>query len=331
MIFDEADFTIVIETMNPEESKCLYDGDHIKPWNVTGPPSIINLKLEGDKLAKFDAFYVWITTIDIKNETQSQFFEYKGRFELANHELGIALSKNMLVTLSTRNTSLAQQDARELLENQQKSDSQAETVPLPLPYKTDFELDHRYGLTEPEYLTPQFGYFEKSPDPLWSGRTVLVQRVEEPPIAWCAGNHPIALMGYGKDWADAVVETSAAILGDARAEAIFVGARIESGGCKGMNTNGLFFWLNFKSNIIEVSTSLDKVTLLASRNWKLESDRYYDISLWLKGQKGVFRIDGETLLELNNITSVSAPGFVGIGSYAFGKSAFRFFSISLAN
>ncbi|GAA57074.1 galactosylceramidase [Clonorchis sinensis] len=164
---DRNDLTIIVETMSHDHSLC------IRPSlpHYTVVPQNVTFMLTGEK--------------------KSEYFNYLGGIEIVNNRFTLPLDIDELYTLSTIKAA------------ENVYPKPPPSTPFVLPYVDNFQVRNSEKVREPEYLTPQVGYFELIPDPqqLATGITILQQMPLVQPIDWCnVGENPIAVMGYSNDW-----------------------------------------------------------------------------------------------------------------------------------
>ncbi|KAF5403006.1 galactocerebrosidase precursor [Paragonimus heterotremus] len=310
---DKSQLTIVIETMTHDHSLCIRPA--LPPYTVK--PQTVTLQLAGTSFGNLSSFHVYRTRLRFGKNEQSEYFKYVGEVKAMDQQLTLELGIDELYTLST----IKAKDYS--FPEPPKSDK------FPLPYKDDFQVRNTGAIREPEYLTPQVGYFELVPENEdEESPTVLQQMALNHPIDWCnVGSNPIAIMGYQDGWEDVRVKSTAMMPSTHGTDSLFVAARVAHGGCDHPNTPGIFGWVDFKKQEYRLTSDLTSVKVLASGHVDLKYDMWYELDLLLKQSKAIFSLNQKVLAEIEEVP-VKEAGFVGLGSGGFGYARYANFTLS---
>ncbi|KAF8570230.1 hypothetical protein P879_01942, partial [Paragonimus westermani] len=282
----------------------------VRPQNVT-------FQLVGTSFRNLSSLNVYRTRLRFEKDEKSEYFKYLGKVETVDQQFTLELGTDELYTLST----IKVKD--HVFPEPPKSDK------FPLPYTDDFQVRNTGAIREPEYLTPQVGYFELVPENEdEESPTVLQQMALTHPIDWCnVGSNPIAIMGYQDGWDDVRVKSTAMMPSTRGTDSLFVAARVAYGGCDHPNTPGIFAWIDFKKQEYRLTSDLTSVKLLASGQVDLKYDTWYELDLLLKQSKAIFSLNQKVLAEMEEVP-IKEAGFVGLGCGGFGYARYANFTLS---
>ncbi|TGZ60692.1 hypothetical protein CRM22_008389 [Opisthorchis felineus] len=310
---DRNDLTIIVETMSHDHSVC------IRPSlpHYTVIPQNVTFMITGEKFSGNESLHVYRTKLEFVGEKKSEYFNYAGEIEIVNNRFTLPLDIDELYTLSTIKA----------VENSYPKPPPS--TPFVLPYVDNFQVRNNEKVREPEYLTPQVGYFEliRDPQQLATGITILQQMPLVQPIDWCnVGKNPIAVMGYSNDWVNMMVKSTIMMPSENKTHSIFIAARVQHGGCNFPATAGIFAWLDFLKGQYRLTSDLTGSSWLASGPVKLLMDRWYTLELKVEGLKATMFLNNEELDEVDGIP-VIRPGFVALGCEGFGNARYANFAV----
>ena len=176
---DKKDFTMVIETMSHDHSKCIRPA--LPSYNVTKQTA--TFKLRGS-LAGFKTLHVWKSQLGFGG-SQTTLMMKQSDIEVTGGSLTLQLEPDTIFTLSTVSTATKGQ-----------YEAPPPPKPLELPYYDNFDSYAEYS--EVFDFVPQTGSFEVRTSSDKSRGKINRQTVQETPIYWCSGAtaKPITLGEY---------------------------------------------------------------------------------------------------------------------------------------
>ncbi|XP_005092190.1 galactocerebrosidase [Aplysia californica] len=308
---DHKDLTIVIEKMSHDHSPCIRPA--LPPYTVANENATI--QLEGS-FAGVTALYVWQSVLRFDSGASSTYFLDMGSVPVINGKVTVAIGVDQVLTLTTVPTG-----------THGTYDAPPPPAAFPLPFFEDFE---KYPLSaEPFSLAPQQGSF----DVVNVGGTygkVMRQMVLQPPIAWCQEtlyfNSSLNLLGRF-NWTDVEVQVDVKVGQTNGSNGVFIGVRIDNGGCQTYVAKGLFFFIFPNDNIYLLASDIQGKNVLTSGREKVAivSD-WNHLTLTVQGQTVTGSCNNQQLFSMQ-VPNVNANGFVGLGTDVYGYADFDNFRV----
>ena len=176
---DKKDFTMVIETMSHDHSKCIRPA--LPPYNVSSQSA--TFKLQGS-LSNLTSLHVWYSKLGFDGSPTTM-MKKQTDIKVTGGSFTLQLEPDTMYTLSTVSTAMKGQHP-----------PPPASKPLNLPYYDNFDKYPEH--TEVFDFVPQTGSFEIMKSFDTSRGMINRQTVQEKPIYWCRGASakPITL---GKD------------------------------------------------------------------------------------------------------------------------------------
>ncbi|XP_050396599.1 galactocerebrosidase [Patella vulgata] len=235
---DRKQLTIVIETMTHDHSICIRPG--LPSYQVR--PQSFSFQLNGS-YANIKQLNVWHSKpgFYLKNST---FFIKETPLQVVNGMVSLDVGVDEVITLTTVDTGVKGSYPESPISKS-----------FPLPYTEDFE---GYDINGDAYnLAQQTGAFEVVDH---NGNKVLQQMVLSQPVINCgvdSFNTSLNLVG-SYDWTDISISIDVLVSGVNTTDGVYVGARINLGGCRAPKALGLYFYLYPKEGRFSVFEGFGK-------------------------------------------------------------------------
>ncbi|XP_060570586.1 galactocerebrosidase-like isoform X2 [Ruditapes philippinarum] len=308
---DKTQLTIVIETIDYADSKCLHEA--LPQYTVVNQTIKFNLEGSFKSITKLHYWFSMLGNAAQKNVTV--LFDYMGPIE-ADEEGMFTLEAglNQIFTLSTVNTAA-------------KGEYPDPPVPtdFPLPYMDNFNavVEHQ----EPYFVAPMSGSFEVITVP-GTNNKVLRQMAILNPVDWCeTENFTLALIG-NISWTNIYVETSFSIDMENATTGVFVAQRINSGGCYTVGGQGFLFYVFPKNATYEFWGDSRRATLLGyGPAPSLKPTGYNKLGLKVKDGFAEGYVNDQLVFGVRMPDS-PASGFPAFGTAGFGHADFDYIMIS---
>ncbi|CAL1547008.1 unnamed protein product [Lymnaea stagnalis] len=303
---DLTELTIVVETMSHDHSVCIRPD--LPPYTVQEQKVTFIL---GGNFAKITSLNVWQSKLKFNPGESSTYFQSLGPVPVINGKLSLTLGVDEIYSLTTLKTAMHGEYG--LPPN---------SAPFPLPFVENFE---EYPVSaEPYILAPQQGSFDVV-DVGGDHKKVMRQMVLQPPIVWCQEtlryNGSLNLLGRF-NWTDVDIDVDVQVGQINGSDGVFIGARIDNGGCGTYAAKGVFFFIFPKEKTFRVTNDIIGNTIIAEG--KQESAIVYGwnrLSLSIKNQTVTGFCND---IQMFSVTAPNVPanGFVGVGTDIYGYADF---------
>ncbi|XP_045189116.2 galactocerebrosidase-like isoform X2 [Mercenaria mercenaria] len=308
---DKEHLTIVIETIDYADSKCLHEA--LPQFTVVN--QTITFKLEGSfkSITRLHTWFSMLGNSEQKNFTVT--FSYNGVIEPDdNGTFTLEAGINQIYTLSTVDTA-----------DKGNYPTPPDPKPFPLPYMDNFNdvVEHQ----EPYFVAPMSGSFEVITSP-GSSNKVLRQMPILKPVDWCeTENFTLALIG-NISWTDIYVETSFSIDMPNATEGVFLAQRINSGGCYTVGGQGFLFFVFPKNATYEFWGDSRRATLLGfGPAPSLKANGFNKLGLKVKGGFAEGYVNGQLVFGVR-MPEKPESGFPAFGTAGFGRADFDYIMIT---
>ncbi|CAB3402616.1 unnamed protein product [Caenorhabditis bovis] len=245
-------FSIIIETMTYERSKCEYYPD--TPYKIKASQKI-KFKLP----TGFKQYRALNVSFNYESPSQIAIIDRTVELEVGHNSIGVLTTLPIIIPrMYTRN------------------------VKLPEKYEDNFE-DYEYG-DEPRYWMPQKGGWEVR-------RGSAVQKTLRPPISWCTSNilTPYAVMKFRNT--RNFLKVAVKIPPDSTANSTIIGLQSSCSGCDIEKTNcrGIFAEINFNDSILHVFADFVTRTTIAKINLdlKIDANKFHQFQIRLVNHKNI--------------------------------------------
>jgi galactosylceramidase len=303
------DFTIVIETMSHDHSKCIRPS--LPPYTVS--PQMATFQLKGS-MASVTSLNRWTSSLKYGSGSVSEYFIHGDNVTVESGTFTISLPVDTVVTLST-------------LSGQQKGSFPdiPPSTPFPLPYSDSFDSYPKYS--EAQYFADQSGVFEITAAEN-KGGNVMVQTVPERPVTWCDdANQPNTLIG-SITWQNVTAEVS--VLLEANDTAAFLAVRMDKGGCGVASATGVFLWLDSKG-FYNITTDLAGKNQVKSDRFPVTLGEWYSLQMQAEGPELHLVINGGGVGVFDTVSVKPQNGYVAMGTGGFYRAQFDNFYIHKAS
>jgi galactosylceramidase len=304
------DFTIVIETMSHDHSKCIRPS--LPPYTVS--PQMATFQLKGS-MASVTSLNRWTSSLKYGSGSVSEYFIHGDNVTVESGTFTISLPVDTVVTLST-------------LSGQQKGSFPdiPPSTPFPLPYVDTF--DNYPEFSEARFFADQTGVFEITDAHDTSHGRVMRQVVLTEPISWCyrtAAGQPNTIIG-NFSWHRVAVQVS--VLLEANDTAAFLAVRMDKGGCGVASATGVFLWLDSKG-FYNITTDLAGKEQLKSVKFDVALQQWYTLVVIVKHKYvsvEVIKPNGGGVFDSAE-TKTNRPGFIAMGTGGYYAAQFDNFYI----
>lgn len=304
---DRQQITIVIETMTHDHSVCIRPD--LPPYMVEAQQATFQLV---GNLSLVEELHVWKTQLNFDGKP-STLFESQPSVKPFDGIFTLILYPDQLYTL----TSISRGSKGQHL-------PAPVSKPFPLPYSDDFEGYVEYS--EAFNFVPQSGVWEvRQTDDLTHGK-VNRQVVLHDPIYWCNTGPSTMNVGGNAEWANVRLRLDAMVPLVNGSRGVFIGMRINGGGCDTSKKTGIFFTVYINNGTFVVTTDLARRQLIANGTCAVKFDQWHSLSLLAKGNVSVGFLDSTHLFSAVVPTDVS-KGFVGYGTTQYGYADFDVFNV----
>jgi galactosylceramidase len=298
---DGNDFTIIIETMSHDHSKCIRP--YLPEYNVTDQVITIILKGSFSKIAQLN---MWYSKLGFGGNVSNTFVNRGPIVFKDGNSPPLSLGIDEVITLTTLSSGL-----------KGSHPEPPQSAPFTLPYSDDFEDTKLYA--EPNNLAPQTGSFEVLRDAS-NNNNFIRQTVLFSPVVWCQAeqvNKSIALIG-SNSWNDLSIEVDFSIPDVNGTDGVFIAARVAQSGCDTSKAQGVFFFALNES--FSVSSDLARTKVLGTGSLPPLSGSH-KLSLSIKGHTATGFFDGTKVITVD-FPNTTNSGFAGIGTDNFGLADF---------
>uniref|UniRef100_A0A0B7BI09 galactosylceramidase n=1 Tax=Arion vulgaris TaxID=1028688 RepID=A0A0B7BI09_9EUPU len=311
---DLTNLTIVIEAMSHDHSICIRP--ELPAYTVTDQVVIFNFAGAFENITEL---YLWYSMLTFDNSTPTH-FQSLGTIAVSNGQLTLIVEVDHVYTLTTVSDGQHGQH-----------DPPPPSAPFPLPFVETFE---EYPLSaEPYLLAPQQGSYDVV-DVGGVHKKVMRQMVLQPPIVWCVQtlyfNATLNLLGRF-NWTDVEIAVDVKVGAVNGTNGVYIGARIDNGGCTTYASKGIFFFIFPNDDIYLLANDIKATNIiLAGRDTGAIVTDWNRISLSVKGSQAVGSCNG---VELFNVTIPLTPanGLVGVGTDTYGYADFDNIELSQAD
>ncbi|XP_060551799.1 galactocerebrosidase-like isoform X2 [Ruditapes philippinarum] len=301
---DGKHLTIIIETMSHDHSKCIRPP--LPQYNVK--KQTVKFQIKG-QFAGINMLQMWKSQLRFDN-MPSTFFKKLNPVKVIDGEFTLDLDIDDVITLTTLNTG-----------NKGSHPSPPPVKDFPLPYMENFEKYNEHE--EPYNFAQQTGSFEVIDLGEGHGK-VMRQMVTQIPIYWCAAEKLNFATNYigSQKWSDIYVQVDAK-LGDTNStDGYFVAARIFEGGCKLIDSTGIFFFVYPESQRFVVTGNIaQSVIHKLGPTGKLNVKGWNTLSLLIKDGSAVGSINDKFLFNIT-VADFKTHGFAGVGTSSWGIADF---------
>ncbi|XP_046548389.1 galactocerebrosidase-like [Haliotis rubra] len=301
---DKKHHTIVIETMSHDHSVCVRPP--LKPYNVT--PSEITLKLEGS-FASITELQVWYSKLGFKPGVDDVIFQKRQPLKVTNGKVTFSVGVDEVWTLTTVTTG-----------NKGSYPPPPQSKGFPLPYLDEF--DGYEVSTEPFNLAQQTGSFEIMAE---DNNKFVRQMVLQQPLIWCHNladkmlNRSFAVIG-DYSWTNVSVKASVRLSPVNGTKGVFLGARVNQGGCDSYDTTGIFFYIFPDDKFYILSQDILRTQVVSTGPIKSHAG-WNTFELLVSGKVMVGFVNEEMVME-TLAPSLATSGFVALGTDTWGLADF---------
>lgn len=300
--------TIVIETMDTSKNEfCLrYPA---KPTPVSAQNVTLNFK---GSMASVTSLNLWQSKI---RGNQSTYLKYIGVIKVNNGQLTLSLDVNSIYTLTSLATG-KKGDAGKIPESKS----------FPIPYEDNFDSYPDDG--EAFHFTQQVGVFEIHSTSDAKHKKVMRQVVTSSPIHWCPIllSQPFGVIG-NHNWSNVEVKVDVMVNEINGTKGIFVGVRVDQGGCTAFLARGIFFFIIFTDQTFLLSKDLERTDVIHSGKVSVAYNQWHTMNLKVKDNIIIILLDSVILYNVTS-PSIASTGFVGLGTDNFGLADFDNLSIN---
>ncbi|BFZ01346.1 hypothetical protein BsWGS_04385 [Bradybaena similaris] len=311
---DLQNLTIVLEAMSHDHSICIRP--ELPPYTVE--EQNVTFVFTGS-FAHITKLYVWQSILRF-NETQPpSHFQSLGSLPVINGQVTITVGVDNVFTLTTVSDG-----------QHGEHPDPPPSSPFPLPFVETFE---EYPLSiEPYLLAPQQGSYDVV-DVGGDHGKVMRQMVLQPPVAWCVQtlywNGSLNLLGRF-NWTDIEIAVDVKIGAVNASNGVYIGVRIDNGGCSTYAARGIFFFIFPNDNIFQLAHDIRRTDVIVSgyESEAILSD-WNRLTLSVKGSVATGTCNGVLLFSVT--VPISPPnGLVGVGTDVYGYADFDNINLSYA-
>ncbi|XP_071090487.1 galactocerebrosidase-like [Haliotis cracherodii] len=302
---DKKEFTIIIETMSHDHSECVRPP--LQPYNVSASQTV-TIQLEGSVEA-ITEFEVWYTKLSFDPEVKDVIFQKRQPLKVTNSQATLSVGVDEVWTLTTVKTG-----------NKGSYPPPPQPKAFPLPYQDDFE---GYEVSmEPHNLAQQLGSFEVVAE---DNNKFLRQMVLTQPLMWCHNsaehmlNKSFNVIG-DHSWENVSIQVDVRLSPVNGTKGVFLGARVNQGGCVSYDTTGVFFFVFPDDNFYILSQDLMRSQVVSTgpincrKGWNT-----FELRLWSAGMFGF--VNGQEVMA-TRAPSLPTSGFLALGTDTYGLADF---------
>ncbi|ELU00545.1 hypothetical protein CAPTEDRAFT_162182 [Capitella teleta] len=311
---DSKDFTMVIETMSHDHSKCIRPGlpeYSVKPQNAT-------FSLTGS-LASVKELNVWRSRLTFGRSASDSIFKNLSKIKVISGQITLSLGVDEIYTLTTVATG-----------TKGSYGDSPDSAKFPLPYADDFESYPEFS--EAFNWVPQAGVWEVRQSQNPSARKVNRQVMLNPPVAWCALQEAPINLGGSQFWSDLFIQMDVLVPSVNGTSGVMLGARMTQGGCQVGSTDGVFFTVFPSSDsgsflyIVSNDTARKNILLSGFYAASLGLDVWHHLSLIVRGDSVYGYVGIDSVFQIPSV-NIPPTGFVAYGTADYGIADFDNFQV----